>query len=357
MLKPAPKNRITADNAVRVAAAAMAAPGRPESIIFSGGTPTLSWGLTLLNLSTYGMTNAGIAKGKIYRFVGRSSSGKTFISRTVLAEACQNRDFDDYELVYDDVEQGALMDTVKFFGKKLNERLSAPAYTKKKEPIYSRTTGDFFSRLKDRLNKGKKVIWIEDSLDSLEGESSNKMTDNKAKAYSQGLRELLWPLHETGSILILISQTRQKMNSQFPEDMASGGNAPEFYCTCEIWTRKVEKLKSSYRGIELVNGVRVMATTKKNRLSGLERTIFFPFYPSYGIDDIGANIDYLVGTKTFTKRNGIITSTDLNFEGYRSKLIQKIEAEGLEKELRILVGKTWRRFEAKCNPERKKRYE
>lgn len=323
-----------------------------------GFDPVLSIGLTLGNLGICGKTNVGLAKGKIYRLQGRSQSGKTFVARTILAEAARSKVFDEYELIYDDVERGALMDTEKYYGRKLVERLVPPDGTPD-DPMYSVTVGDFFKRINFLLAQGKKLIWIEDSLDSLEPDNATKMGDGKAKVYSQELRRLLKPLDETGSILILISQVRMDIRSPWGGDLASGGMAPEFYSTLEIVLRKLKPIKKKYKDVDYITGSLVSCRIKKNRISGRDRLIKFPFDPEVGIDDVGANVDFLLASNHWKKNKAakVIQAPEFNFTGGRSALVKKIEEEGVERELQILVGKVWREIDEALTVGRKNRYE
>jgi RecA/RadA recombinase len=317
----------------------------------------LSTGVTLLNLATYGKTYGGLLKGNIYRYCGRSSSGKTFICRTILAEAAASKHFDGYDLIYDDVERGALMDTTKFFGQRLMDRLVPPAKSKSKAPIYSKTIGDFYRRINEKLKEGKRLIWIIDSLDSLVPDTdNNKMTDGKAKTNSQELRKLLQPLAATKSILVLVSQAHVDMKSMFGGDLAAGGRAPEFYSTTEVWLRKAKTLFTVHKGKKYPTGHIIRARVQKNRLSGLDRTVYFPFDPRYGIDDIGANIDFLVSSKYWNKESKQINAVEFDIIGSKLEVTQKIEKEGAEKELQVLTGKVWRSIEEACTVERKPRY-
>src|SRR4051812_12715337 len=89
-------------------------------------TTYVSTGSTRLNLAISGKSYGGFQKGTYNLFVGDSSSGKTFITLTTLAEAANNPAFDDYQLIYDPAEGGAKMDFGHFFGQKLAERIADP---------------------------------------------------------------------------------------------------------------------------------------------------------------------------------------------------------------------------------------
>ena len=76
----------------------------------------LSTGCTLLNLAISDDPLGGFEAGKFYYLVGDSTSGKTFFSMTCFAEACRNEHFKDYDRIYDNIEDGMLMDCDKLFG-------------------------------------------------------------------------------------------------------------------------------------------------------------------------------------------------------------------------------------------------
>ncbi len=312
----------------------------------------LSWGLTLLNLACYGRTSWGLRKGRVYRLAGASSSGKTFLARMVLAEAARNPFFKDHALVYGDEEGGALMDTERYFGKALAGRM---------EDVKSLTIDGFYDNLLTRLEKGRPVVWVEDSMDALLPVAESKMGDGKAKYNAQNLRKVMDPLEATGSILIMVSQAHVDLKAQIPMEVASGGRALEFYSTLDVWLKKGPAVKKSYKGKEYNVGSTVRMRVMKNRLSGLDRTVYVPFSPSYGFDDVRANIDYLIGVSGVSgwKKNqaGTLTAAEFNYEGPVDPLIDKIEEEGREGELAKLVMRVWKEIEVNLFKERKPKYQ
>lgn len=193
---------------------------------------SLSTGSTLLNLAITGRISAGLSKGRYIWFVGDSSSGKTFIAMTIFAEASINEYFDKFDFIYDGNEGGAMMDISKFFGSKLAKRLKTPGNGKTDA---SKTVEEFYYNVDDCVAKSKKskrpFIYILDSENGLstdaevkkfkekkkahrdEKESTGTMSDGKAKLHSSNLRRLIPELLETDSILIILSQTRDSMNT------------------------------------------------------------------------------------------------------------------------------------------------
>lgn len=320
-------------------------------------TDFLSLGITVLNLATYGRTHGGMAKGRIYHIKGRQSAGKTMMAKGIQAEAACNPHFADYLLIYNDLERAAdLIDTSKFFGKLLANRMIPPKKDKSGFPIYANDLSESYKWIGELLDKGKKFIWIEDSLDSSSGHGETAMTDNKAKMHSQTLRKFLGPLMETGSILILLSQARMNLRSSFGGDITAGGLALQHYPSLSIQLSKVKTYTRPYKDKKFPVGVRVQARVTKNRITGVDRTVHFPLYYASGIDDVGACIDYLVDYSHWDKTKGIITAPEFNFEGSEKLLIKHIEEGDLQRELQVLTGKVWRYIDDATKVQRKSRY-
>ena len=119
-------------------------PVRPEDLLSSGST--------LLNLAVSGNRRGLYAKGRYTYVVGDSMSGKTWLVLTALAEACRNSGFDDYRLIYDDAEDGALMKLEKFFGAGVAERIEPPAWDESDEEKHSNTIEDFYDNINTALD-------------------------------------------------------------------------------------------------------------------------------------------------------------------------------------------------------------
>ena len=335
----------------------------------------LSTGSTLLNLAMTGKGNRGFLKGKYYFLVGDSQSGKTFLALTCLAEAAINPEFKDYRFIFDNGEGGALMNIAKFFGSAVEERLEPPALDKDGNPEYSRTIEHFYYHLKDATNDPRPFIYIQDSMDVLSSEqeqdkfdeqkkafedgknTTGSMTDGKPKINSQNLRQFIGPLERSKSILIIINQTRDSLGFGFEKKTKSGGHALTFYACMELWSSVIGRIKKTVRGTQRQIGTFCQVRVKKNRISGKDRTITIPIYWSIGFDDIGACVDYLVEEK-FWNPSG---KTSINAESLgvimsREKLIQYIEENGLEKDVRESVSDVWDEIEEACEVQRKPKY-
>jgi RecA/RadA recombinase len=337
----------------------------------------LSTGSTLLNLACSGRTIGGFPRGRVVLIVGDSDSGKTFISLTCLAEAANDSRFDDYLLIHDDAEGGALMDMTKFFGQKGAARIKAPNYTKEGVPIHSATIEDFYDTIESLQDAGRPFIYVMDSVDVLTSEAEVKTLkkqkkarqddeegkgdygDGKARINSRRLRVVTNRLRETGSILILINQTRDNIGftAKFQPKTRSGGRALKFYARLEMWLSSVGTVKKTIRGKPRKLGIISKIDIQKNSLTGRKRTVLVPVLYSSGIDDLGSCIDFLLEEKVLTGKEGNLKAPDFNFEGSKEKLIRHIEREGLEKELHLMVSATWKEIEKASELKRKPRYE
>ena len=334
----------------------------------------VSTGSTLLNLACTDNPFCGFVKGGYYFLVGDSSSGKTFLSLTCLAEAARSAVFRKYRFIYDNSENGAHMSVEKFFGKRVAKRLEAPAM-KDGQPVFSGSIEEFYYHVDDAIKADQPFIYILDSMDSLTSSdeqakfdehkdahrkgktAAGSYGDGKAKKNSANLRRLITPLERSGSILIIINQTRDNLGFGFEKKTRSGGNSLKFYASLEMWSSVKGRIHKTVRGKKRQIGIDCKIQLKKNRMSGKERTITFPIYHSYGIDDIGGCIDYLIDEGHWSKKGNTILAKEFKIKGTRDKLIKTIETNGDEKALRTIVGEVWNEIEEACALKRKKRYE
>lgn len=336
----------------------------------------VSSGSTLLNLACTGKTKICFKPGHFYLFVGDSESGKTFLALTVFAEVCQNPAYNDYRVIFDNPERGALMDIKRYFGSGVAERLEPPSKGQDDQPVYSETVEELYYHLSDAYDDGRPFIYVLDSMDALESqEDRDKFADQKkahrkgreatgsygtakAKANSQGLRRAITELPKTGSILIIITQTRDAIG-QFgwgDKKTRAGGRALRFYATLEIWSSVKEQIKKLVRGKKRKVGIVSKVQVKKNRVSGRDRVVYVPILLSMGIDDIGSMVDYLVDEGHWKIRANNIAATELDLTLPRDKLIAAIEEGDRERDLQLIVGKVWEAIENETTVKRKPRY-
>jgi len=302
----------------------------------------LSTGSTTLNCAITGDPDKGFMSGGYYFFVGDSDSGKT----------------------------------------KVAERVEAPRYVDD-EPVYSETAEDFYYHLDDAIADGRPFIYLLDSQDALsskaevkkfkqnkrkargrsreedEGKSDGSYGDGKAKVHSSNIRRVARALAKTQSILIVLNQTRDSFD-MFVKSTNSGGRALKFYAQLQMWSSQSGKIRRTVLGKKRQLGVNCKVQVKKNRITGRDRTVVVPIYHSYGVDDIGACIEYLIDEKVWTqpkgsaKINGTIDGDEFTLT--TDALAKMIEEKELVGALRKMVGIRWNEIEEASQLKRRKRY-
>lgn len=328
-------------------------------------------GSTMLNLACSDNPEGAFRAGTMVNLIGDSSSGKSFNALTMLAEVCQLERFDDYRLIYDDVESASEFDLSYLFGDSTADRVEAPSKDEDGLPLHSDVVEDFHCHIMDALDDDRPFIYILDSADALDAAQDQKKVEEmrtarkknkdtagsyamaKPKAFSAILRQICSKLKKSDSFLLIISQTRDNIDPMsFSKKTRSGGKALKFYATHEIWMA----MASTHKKKDRVIGVNSKLKVSKNKLTGKRRECEFPIFYDYGIDDIGSCIDFMVREKIWNKKKLTIQVTDLNLEGTRASLIKQIEEKGLEKKLRRLVGRAWKQIEESLKLNRKSKY-
>jgi RecA/RadA recombinase len=326
-------------------------------------------GSTLLNCACADNPWAGFGLGKLVNIIGDSSSGKTLLVLTCLAETALLKRFRKYRLIFDDVEQANEFDLKYLFDEPFVKRLE--------QNITSKTMDDFQDNVLNAISEDKPFVYVLDSLDALHTkaevekafrralakaknethakEIKKAFEADKARDMTNMLRMIVSPVKETKSLLIIISQTRDNIGVTFgSKKRRAGGKALKFYATHEMWlaVRKSERKKDQEIGIHAI------ANVSKNKLTGKRRKIpHLSMFYDYGIDDIGANINFLLeqnhwgggGTKN-------IEAEEFNVEMKHRRLVRHIEKEGLEDRLREIVGQVWVDREENLRTKRKPRF-
>ena len=347
---------------------------QPEQI---RGLTIIPSGSTTLNLACSDNVKGAFVLGTIVNIIGDSSSGKTLLCLTILAELCRLPQFKNYVFIHDNVERTEGFDINYLFGKELSKRIEPPSRDKEGNPVYSSTIQNFQLFINKRLKSKKPFIYILDSLDALDAEEDikkreetfkamekgNKISGSykmaKPKALSEIFRDIVDTISNSASLLIIISQTRDNIDPMsFEKKTRSGGRALRFFATHEIWMALAGKIMQTVKGKKYTIGNNVLVKVSKNKLTGKIREAKFPIYYDYGLDDIRSCIDYLIENKIWSKTDKSITAPELKYKGGYEKLIQKIEENGLEGKLKQVVANTWREIEDKLKfSNRKRKYE
>ncbi len=325
----------------------------------------LSTGSTLLNLAFSNLAQGGFVPGLCYSFVGDSNSGKTWLAMSALAEATIDPRFKDYRLIFDNAENGSHMDVEKYFGKKAFDRIErvTPSITLEQFYDHMDDIKTPFVTVLDSMD----ALWTEPEAEQLHKEKTarNKGREttgsygtSKAKLNSARLRVLTNSLIDMGSILILISQTRDNIGfgAKFQPKTYAGGNAIKFYSRIQMWTSVKKRLKKTYRDKDHVIGTLMQVKVTKNHVTGWEGMVDVPIIRGVGIDDLGACVDYIVDMGHWKKSKTGIAASELGITLSREEFIKHVEAEELENELREIVQDVWHETQTATQTIRKPRY-
>lgn len=343
----------------------------------------LPTGSTLWNLALSDDPFGGLQLAHIHRFCGGPSSGKTFALWTSLAEALHSPEFSQYEAHYRDIERSFTI-ARSLFGEKIARVIfeNPEMRTYDNVPV---TIQDWRVDLHQLYERNKPFIYGLDSFDALDSiqsqerlkkadraiEKGNKPNEGgykteKAEQASVIFREAASAVKKNNSILLIVSQKRDKIDAGFWEEKetTSGGNAPEHYSHTTTWFRQLFPITKEVNDSKYEIGVMAEVEVRKNKQTGKKRSVRFPIYYSYGIDDIGSMIDWMVaegfwaGAKKLQATSKIDTRGDF-IEGTKKVLIGHIEENNLEDKLRGIVGECWAQVEAevaKALSDRKPRY-
>lgn len=375
-------------------------------------------GCDLLDVMVGGGLGEGFPTGKIVNIVGDKSTGKTFLLCEIMAWAYYFYG-KKLKIRFDNCESGFTFDIQYLYG-----------FDIKKQTCRSETVEQLsynFMRFAKDVKEDEFGIYGVDSLDGLTSEQMQDRIKERFKAYEKGkdfskgsyqmgkpkfLSQEFFPpvadiIEKKNILLVIISQTRDKIDSMFKQQTRAGGKALDFYAHTVLWLSQLKKIKKRDRSI----GVVVKAKTTKSKTPRPYRTCMFTLLFDYGLDNIGSNIDYLFdlrsdnGTllsnaneiiwqgdnvsltnlkeflaennlaenykneyKTFKKSNILeyIEGDEERKEKFdrrfgvpltREESINKIENnKELEKELTKRVKEKWERIEQEIKPDRKKKY-
>lgn len=326
-------------------------------------TKLIPSGNTMLNLACSDRAHGAFIIGTIVNIIGDSFAGKTVQALTCMAELCRGTRFEDYRLIYDPVEP-IQINLKQMYGQRLLDRLEILEDKDKSE-----TVEDFRNTVLTLIAREEPFVYVLDSLDGLSTNAELGRFEKERKGQDGGgsygnevsrvltpaLRKISQGLEATDSVIIIISQVRENIDTFSPEKYRrTGGKALKHYCAHEIWLHGKKKIRKKDR----VTGSNVGIKITKNKVTGKIRTTDTIIYNEYGVDDIGAQIEFLLKEKVFTKSGkSNIKSPTFKFKGTKVKFIKHIEDNNREGKLRQLTSKTWLKIEESLKMNRKRRYE
>lgn len=212
-------------------------------------------------------------------------------------------------------------------------------------------------------NPGRPILYIIDSLDALsdDAEQEREMGDasyggSKPKKMGEMFRRLVDRIENQRMLFIVVSQLRDKLNVTFGEKQTrSGGKALDYYASHIVWLAEIGKIKRTMAGIERIVGVNVKARVKKNKVGLPFRECEYPILFGYGVDDLTANVEWLIEVKC-DKR---LEELEVSKAGYKVRIHNLRNKGGQEvrdfrAKLNEIVFAEWQRIETGFLPQSSK---
>lgn len=333
----------------------------------------VGFGSTCLNLAVTGHPRRGIKKGTCVLMAGDSNSGKTWITMSILAEASINPKFDDYRLIFNAPENGALMDIPTYFGRKLASRIEMRTPEQGNCP---RTAEEFYDQLQTDIDDTP-FIQILDSMDALSSDDDEEQIVKEKKARDAGkdvggsygtakakinsarLRTATNDIGKQGSIMVVISQLRDTIGygAMFNPKYRAGGKALKYFSHTEIWLANRKNIEKKFNGIDVQVGGWTMAKCVRSRHTGRKREVNIPILHESGIDDVWGQIQFLIDWGHWKANAGKFTADEFGFKGTVEKLCQKIDPDDeLRKQLTKVTWEYWKKIEEETSIKRRNKY-
>lgn len=301
----------------------------------------------------------GWVLGRIANIVGDRSAGKTLLA----IEACANFNatYPNGKIRYAESESA--------FDEKYAEALGMPIDAVDfghDKPM--RTVEDWYNDMVSFLDAREKDkcpgLFILDSFDALSDDAEmgreidkGSFGAGKAKKSGELFRKLVERIERLNVLLIVVSQIRDKLNVTFGETKTrSGGRALDFYCSHIVWLAEIGKIKKTMQGVDRVIGVNVKVNVKKNKVGLPFRTCEYPIIFGYGIDDLTANVEWLleVGRDEMLKE-----AVGMSKAGYKVRIANLRDKGGdevreIRAKLNALVKQEWQKIEQGFLPRARK---
>lgn len=313
----------------------------PVDFIPSGGT--------LLDCTLGG----GWPLTRISNVVGDESTGKTLLA--IEASANFHRKWPKGEIFYREAEIAFDQDYAETLGMPVDavDFIESENFT---------TIEDFYEDLKECTalckKKGVPGLYVVDSLDALSDKAEQKLgfdegsySMTKPKQMSKLFRQLTSEVAKANMHLMIISQTRDKIGSQFVKKTRSGGRALDFYASQVLWLSHRGDVDRQVGGVKRVTAIEILAKCDKNKIALPRRRCEFTITFGHGIDSMASNMEWL--EKEVKRWDEVF---DVKRTTYRQRLERMNDADywaectRVDKEVRRIWREVEKDFQALTRP-------
>ncbi|PIR05588.1 recombinase RecA [Candidatus Kuenenbacteria bacterium CG11_big_fil_rev_8_21_14_0_20_37_9] len=278
----------------------------------------------------------GLPKGRVIEIYGAEASGKTTLSQHVIATVQKLGGV----AAFVDAEHALDPDYARKIGVKVDELLIS-------QPDNGEQALEIVETL---VRSGGVDLIVIDSVAALtpkaeiEGEMGQSHMGLQARLMSQALRKLAAIVSKTGTTVIFLNQTRQKIGVVFGNpETTTGGMALKFYSSVRIELRRAAQLKMG----EKIIGNRVKAKIVKNKVAPPFKICEYDIMFNEGISLSGDILDRGVESGVIIKSGNSYSYPVIDGIGENIKLgvgreNAKIFLRENKKIMKEIGGKVWK---------------
>jgi recombination protein RecA len=232
----------------------------------------------------------GLARGRLIEIYGPESSGKTTLALHAIAETQKRGGI----CAFIDAEHALDVTYAQALGVRLKDLL-----------VSQPDCGEQALEIGDHLIRcGGVQLVVVDSVAALvpraeiEGEMGDVHVGLQARLMSQAMRKLTGAAYRTGTSVLFINQTRQKIGVTYGSNLTtSGGTALKFYASVRMEIRRIGALKEA----DQVVGNRTRVKVVKNKLAPPFRQAEFDIVYGHGVHREAEVLDMGVEQGLITK--------------------------------------------------------
>lgn len=315
---------------------------KPDIGFISSGCQTLDLAL-----------GGGWAENRIFNIVGDKSTGKTLLAIEAAANFAIK--YPKGKIRYRECEAA--------FDRGYAEALGMPVDRVDFGDALE-TVEDLFEDLQKVLKGARQPeLYIVDSLDALSdrAEMGRNLDEgtygaNKPKQLSQMFRRTVRAMGDRRVTCGIISQVRSKIGISFGRDTTrSGGRALDFYASQVLYLSSGQVDYKTTRGEKRPVGLSVRAKVDKNKVGLTGREANFQIVFGFGVDDVGACLDWLRRTKLLEEVGLSSRTSDEDMKKLKaSYLSARGEPPVPADEIREAVIRNWRAMDERLLPTRRK---
>ena len=216
----------------------------------------------------------GIPRGRITEIYGPEAGGKTTLALQIIGQAQQNGG----KAAFIDAEHALDPEYARTLGVDIDSLLMS-------QPDDGEQALEIVLTL---VRSGAMMVIVVDSVAALvpraelDGDMGDAQMGLQARLMSQAMRKLTAAVKTSGTSLIFINQTRDKIGVMFGNpETTTGGKALKFYASLRIDVRRISQIKKS----DVIIGQNTKIKIAKNKLSAPYRTTEVPLHYGLGFQN------------------------------------------------------------------------